>query len=247
MTLYRIAFDDRNFQVNLNWDRTKHFFVFNVALFTLAGGLAQFGAASRLPQLFLFAMATINSVFAAHSIQKGHVYYRETRKRLKQIEREILGDDASVNVLAMKTTGGMVREMTELPARLSERVTITNLSIVLAAPDRVLRRLGIRLAPLPVTNSTSAAELAAGGLPGLEQTLEHVRVAIVVGVMDAAQLLEARLDHLERRGVAENVTPRNRGRLRRRQAEEVVNHGDQRGLLEDGPGRRDGLLDGRGR
>jgi hypothetical protein len=81
LELYKLAFDESKFQINLNWDRTKHYFLFNVAVFTIAGGLHHLGPQSKIPQLALFAFAAIHSFFSAYSIRKGHEYYRAIRKR----------------------------------------------------------------------------------------------------------------------------------------------------------------------
>lgn len=130
MALYRIAFDDRNFQVSLNWDRTKHYFIFNFALFSIAGGLSSIGEHAKIPQLIIYVLAVLNSLFGAHSIRRGHEYYRETRDRLQQIEARVIGGP-SAEVLSMHTTRGMKRARAPEPARktLGDRVTVTALAI----------------------------------------------------------------------------------------------------------------------
>jgi hypothetical protein len=45
--LYEAAREEKNFQVLLNWDRTKFFFLFNAALFSVAGGLSHFAVVNR--------------------------------------------------------------------------------------------------------------------------------------------------------------------------------------------------------
>lgn len=124
-TLYKHAIDDRNFQVTLNWDRTKHYFVFNVGVFTVAGALTQVSGAKTAVTAYLVLVA-LNSAFAAYSIKKGHDYYRQARRRLKAIETRVVGDE-----FASKTTRGMVRDMTGTRASWTDRITITTLQIVL--------------------------------------------------------------------------------------------------------------------
>ena len=126
-TLYKHAIDDRNFQVTLNWDRAKHYFVFNAALFSVAGGLSHLSGSYTAAIGGCLLLVALNALFAAYSIWKGHTYYRASRKRMKAIERQLFSDD-----LGAKTTRGMVRHaehMTTVPLR--DRLTITNLTILL--------------------------------------------------------------------------------------------------------------------
>lgn len=129
-TLHKTAIEEIRFQVTLNWDRTKFYFLFNAALFTVAGGLTHFGGGNSIAaEAAIFALAGLNSFFAAHTIRKGHRYYRTARKQLKAVERKLkLMDDE----LALETTRGMVRETegrSGIPFR--ERFTITNANIAL--------------------------------------------------------------------------------------------------------------------
>jgi hypothetical protein len=129
-TLYKSALDDRNFQVQLNWDRTKHYFIFNVGVFTIAAGLVHVDA-SRLAQVAVFLLAALNSFIAAYAIWKGHTYYRAARKHFDEIQRE-LGLTEMDRPFAMKTTKGMVRDIegaAKIPLR--DRITITNLNVAL--------------------------------------------------------------------------------------------------------------------
>lgn len=129
LELYKLAFDESKFQVNLNWDRTKHYFILNGGIFTIASGLSYLGKESRVPQLWLYGFAAVHSFFAAYAIKKGHDYYRSIRKRLKSIERELAVPD----VAAINTTRGMARETTGAKPSFLDKLTITNMQIVLLA------------------------------------------------------------------------------------------------------------------
>ncbi len=133
-TLYQIAIDDRNFQVNLTWDRTKHYFLFNVGVFSVAGGIERIGQGSSLVVLGLLGVAALNSFFAAASIWKGHAYYRKVSQRMTRIERALglAGTTLEESPFAISTTRGKVRDITGKEGRsLSDFFTIVNLSIVL--------------------------------------------------------------------------------------------------------------------
>jgi hypothetical protein len=126
-TLYKHAIDDRNFQVTLNWDRAKHYFVFNAALFSVAGGLSHLSGSYRAAVGGCLLLVALNALFAAYSIWKGHTYYRASRKRMKAIERQLFSED-----LGAKTTRGMVRDAEGAKTvPLADRMTITNLTIAL--------------------------------------------------------------------------------------------------------------------
>lgn len=131
-TLYRTAFEDRNFQVNLNWDRTKHYFVFNVGVFSVAAAVHKLGEATaggaRWMVLGLFFLAALNSFFAAYSIWLGHTYYRKARGHLSKLQRQLGLVDGD---LAMQTTRGMVRDLAGAPRTVRAWFTITNLAILL--------------------------------------------------------------------------------------------------------------------
>ena len=125
--LYKHAIEDRNFQVTLNWDRTKHYFFFNAALLSVAGGLSHLSGSFAAVIGGCLLLVTLNALFAAYSIWKGHTYYRASRKRMKAIERRLFSED-----LGAKTTRGMIRDEQQAKAvPLSDRFTITNSTIVL--------------------------------------------------------------------------------------------------------------------
>lgn len=128
--LYKLAIDDRNFQVTINWDRTKHYFIFNFAALSVAAALT--GKPLTVLPLVLLGIVVLNSFFAAHSIRKGHEYYRASRARLKTIERQLglIGEDPSQSPLALNTTRGMKRETKgEMKRPMRDALTITNLAI----------------------------------------------------------------------------------------------------------------------
>lgn len=136
-TLYRAALDDRNFQVNINWDRTKHYAVFNVGLFGIAGGIAQLGRAGSTlgywAVVVLFGFVALHSFFAVYSIKRGHEYYRESREQFIAIQRQLgLIVNNSPGPLALVSTRGMRRTAEGKAKRsgLTDWLTIVNLSMV---------------------------------------------------------------------------------------------------------------------
>ena len=128
-TLYKLAVEDRNFQVTLNWDRTKHYFLFNVGVFSVAAGFARLPGTAAVVYFGLFSLVMLNAFFAAYSIWKGHTYYRESRRHQKELERKL---GLAGTPLAVKTTRGMTRDTIRQEERTpADFLTITNLAIVL--------------------------------------------------------------------------------------------------------------------
>lgn len=123
--LYELALRDRDFQVTITWDRTKHYFLFNFAAFSVAGALATMKGAFSVIEPALLLLVALNSICAAIAIRKGHTYYRNSRRHLHAIESRLgLGSDET-----LKGTRGMARP--EGPRPLRDSVTIVNLSIAL--------------------------------------------------------------------------------------------------------------------
>lgn len=131
-TLYKAATDDRNFQVTLNWDRTKHYFIFNVALFSIAGTLSRLNGLLAA-QIALFVLAGLNSLFGAYAMRRGHEYYRAARRHLARVERQLglVGEDLASSAFARQTTRGTVREITGRAPSFLDQLTITRLAITL--------------------------------------------------------------------------------------------------------------------
>jgi hypothetical protein len=124
--VYKLAVEECNFEVTLNWDRTKHYFVFNAAVFSAAGGLSHLeNGRYTTAAAAAFFLASLNAFFAAYSIWKGHTYYRAARRHLKLMQHRLMGDE-----FALKTTRGMARA-TDAKPPLKDRFTITNLAITL--------------------------------------------------------------------------------------------------------------------
>jgi hypothetical protein len=131
--LYQVALDDRRFQVNLTWDRTKAYFLHNVGLLTIAGGLWKADGKTKPFVIGLLVLATLNGFFAAWSTRQGHAYYRKSRSQVSKLERElgIIGGSLEGSPFASQVTRGQVREITGVAASFADRLTITNAAIVL--------------------------------------------------------------------------------------------------------------------
>ncbi len=138
-TLYRAALDDRNFQVNINWDRTKHYSIFNVGLISIAGGIAQLGGGIQTPighlaVVVLFGFAALHSFFAVYSIKRGHEYYRQSRRQLIEVQRRLglIGGTIEESPLALMSTRGMRRAAggDEKKHTAGDWFTIVNLSMI---------------------------------------------------------------------------------------------------------------------
>lgn len=88
LDLYKIAVDEYRFQVTLNWNRTQYYLAFNVGLLGVATGLLQLVS----PPLTwvaagLYAAGGLCCVLSLIASRVQQQYYRNTRDRMKEIER----------------------------------------------------------------------------------------------------------------------------------------------------------------
>jgi hypothetical protein len=78
---YEIVLQEYRFQVQLNWDRAKHFLIFNTAIFAAAVALYKNGSTSlaRLGVASLMLISAANSLVGWQTVSQGHEIYRDVR------------------------------------------------------------------------------------------------------------------------------------------------------------------------
>ena len=81
LKLYKLTLESKNFQVSLNFERTKYYTTLNVAL--LAGSMFLL---DRTLSLTLSALGFVSSLFTVWIIVRGHEYYRNCRRRTLHAE-----------------------------------------------------------------------------------------------------------------------------------------------------------------
>lgn len=115
--LYQVAIEEYHFEVNLNWQRTQYYLVFNVAILAAGLGLLQLRLSGLAGQLLamLFFVGAATSLLGRSAVHKGHEYYREAVLK-KTLFEDLLGYwdevpnyDAGVGTLAVATTSGQQR------------------------------------------------------------------------------------------------------------------------------------------
>jgi hypothetical protein len=109
---YELVLQEYRFQVQLNWDRAKHFLIFNTAVLAAAVALYKSGATSvaKLGVAALLTLSAINSFVGRHTVDEGHKIYRDIRSTKTRLEK-LLG----LGNLAIQSTAGMKREHDEAP------------------------------------------------------------------------------------------------------------------------------------
>ncbi len=117
LRLYELQIQEYRFQVQLNWDRTKHYIVVNGTVVGIAAALAKAGASPSVLGLIalLLLLAALNCFLGAYAIRLGHTYYREIRRR-KTVFEKALGlletrDGVPPGSFAIGTTSGMAAEI----------------------------------------------------------------------------------------------------------------------------------------
>jgi hypothetical protein len=100
------------FQVQLNWDRAKHFLVFNTA--TLAAAVALYKSGSTGPikggVSALLLLSALNSLVGQHSVDVGHRYYQSARDLKTRLEKKL-----GLEEYAILSTPGMQRGHGQAP------------------------------------------------------------------------------------------------------------------------------------
>ncbi|HEU4635891.1 MAG TPA: hypothetical protein VFS41_06925 [Edaphobacter sp.] len=95
------------FQVQLNWDRTKHYFTFNTALLGIAVALYKESASGpcQAGVAALLLIAALNSFHGAFAVKRGHDYYRRVRETKAALEEKL-----GLATIAILSTPGMLRD-----------------------------------------------------------------------------------------------------------------------------------------
>lgn len=106
LKLYELSVQEYRFQVQLNWDRSKHMLVIDGVLLGAAATLYKLQPGQTPPPIVgvIFLLAAIVSALGFFGVRRGHSYYRETRGLKEKFEAR-LGLDALG--LALRTTPGM--------------------------------------------------------------------------------------------------------------------------------------------
>jgi hypothetical protein len=104
---YELVLQEYRFQVQLNWDRSKHYLTFNTTLLGAAVALSK--NADTLPAragLFgLLVVAAMNSYAGMQATSIGHRYYQRTRSTKSELEK-VLG----LGTYSIQSTPGMRRD-----------------------------------------------------------------------------------------------------------------------------------------
>lgn len=103
---YELVLQEYRFQVQLNWDRAKHYLVFNTAIFGAAVALyndAQHWAYAGVGALLF--LAAFNSYVGTRALRLGHEFYQNIRATKALLEREL-----GIEAFAILSTPGMRRD-----------------------------------------------------------------------------------------------------------------------------------------
>lgn len=116
LDLYKVSVDEYRFQVNLNWDRSKYFLVFNTAVIAVGTGLVNVGHRLATPLLVgIFAVGLAAAALSAIAVTLQHNYYRSTRNRMLAIAAEL-----EVEAWGVASTPGARDERTTFIARIGK-------------------------------------------------------------------------------------------------------------------------------
>lgn len=94
---YELVLQEYRFQVLLNWDRAKHFLIFNAGLFAAAVALYKSGATAmaKVGIAVLLVLCAANSIVGRHAVGEGHRMYRAIRGTKTKLEKALrIGDYA---------------------------------------------------------------------------------------------------------------------------------------------------------
>jgi len=126
--LYKLAVDEYRFQVNLNWDRSKYFLVFNTAVIGVGTGLVKVGRNVATPLLVgIFAVGLAAAALSAFAISLQHGYYRSTRDRMLAVAATLEIEDWGV-----ASTPGARGERNSFLARIGKVQNILHMLLFVA-------------------------------------------------------------------------------------------------------------------
>ena len=117
---YELVLQEYRFQVQLNWDRAKHFLIFNTAILAAAVALYKSGLTpvAKLGIAALMSLSAVNAFMGRHAVAEGHRFYREIRDLKTKLESELgLGDFAIASTPGMKRGRGEAPEGTPKSGR----------------------------------------------------------------------------------------------------------------------------------
>lgn len=106
LDLYKVAVEEYRFQVKLNADRSRDYFVANSAIF--AAAITLLGQA-KLPLLsgVVFVIGFVVAALSILGTHTQHGYYRDTRNAVRQLERRLGITD--LTLIRTKPTGSRYR------------------------------------------------------------------------------------------------------------------------------------------
>jgi hypothetical protein len=109
---YERVLEEYRFQVQLNWDRAKHYLTFNTLLFGAAVALSKDASCATYAGVCaLLFIAGCNSWFGQFAVAKGQEYYRAIRTTKTTLEVAL-----DLGAHAIATTPGMKRDHDIEPA-----------------------------------------------------------------------------------------------------------------------------------
>jgi hypothetical protein len=112
---YEFVLQEYRFQVQLNWDRAKHFLIFNTAILAAAVALYKSGSTpiAKLGIAALMTLSALNSFMGRHAVAEAHRFYREIRDLKAKLEDKLgLGEYAIASTPGMKRGRGDAAEGT---------------------------------------------------------------------------------------------------------------------------------------
>lgn len=154
MELYKIAVDEYRFQVNLNAQRSRDYFVLNSAI--IASAVALLGQKANLLAGAVFVAGLLVAVMTGFAFHTQHNYYRETRAAKRLLESRL-----GIRDTVVKTTPSAGSRRRRLGS-------VTQFSYVIVALLSLVNILGFlfcfSILPLP-TKKPQAATRPAKTLP----------------------------------------------------------------------------------
>jgi hypothetical protein len=119
--LYKHAIDEYRFEVQLGWDRLKHYFLVNAGLTTVAatllkvGSTPSFGLDAMTAAVFFIGVVSavlgILAVFRAREYYKVTVFKKTLLEHLLGYDQRIDGQNSELADLAIGTTRGQRRPL----------------------------------------------------------------------------------------------------------------------------------------
>lgn len=153
LELYAAAIAEYRFQVQLTWDRAKHYLVFSGVLLGAATGLLRLGDGNGSYWLvgLILLFTGLNAISGGYSVNVSHKYYRSARSKKAVFEKAlgltapIAGFDSGTS-FAIETTPGMEGQASDRKPS-GPKITITRqicwLLVLVGAASLVAASLAI--------------------------------------------------------------------------------------------------------